>query len=132
MLFACLLVLLGVLQSLAMNVGTAMYDMTGPSVEINFMGYAVPSQRGSGIHQRLRARAYAFEQDGKHAVFVSVDGGMGSDLVKMRVLDRLNEALGDGIYTHVSESAESYSSVFLCLFFFFSICNMQLVAFARV
>lgn len=104
MLFVCLIVLLGILQAVAMNVGTAMYDMTGPSVEINFMGYAVPSQRGSGIHLRLRARAYAFEQDGKRAVFVSVDGGMGSDLVKMRVLDRLNEALGQGLYSHVSLS----------------------------
>jgi hypothetical protein len=27
-----------------------MYDMTGPSMEINFMGYAVPWQRGQGIH----------------------------------------------------------------------------------
>ena len=38
-------------------VGSGIGDITGPSVEINFMGYAVPSQRGSGIHLRLRSRA---------------------------------------------------------------------------
>jgi neutral ceramidase len=73
--------------------------MTGPSVEINFMGYAMPGQRGQGIHQRLRARSFAFQDDNKRAVFVSVDGGMGSDLVKLKVLDRLNEELGVGVYT---------------------------------
>eukprot|EP01034_Spumella_vulgaris_P022327 gene22328-28447_t len=63
------------------------------------MGYAVPSQRGSGIHQRLRARAFAFADENKRNVFVSVDGGMGSDLVKMRVLDILNAKIGAGVYT---------------------------------
>lgn len=76
-----------------------MYDMTGPSVEINFMGYAVPWQRGQGIHQRLRARAFAFDDGNKRVAFVSVDGGMGSDLVKMRVLEKLDAALGQGVYT---------------------------------
>ncbi len=104
MFFACLFVVLGVLQAVAsMNVGVGIYDMTGPSVEINFMGYAVPGQRGTGIHQRLRARAYAFQDDnGKRVAFVSVDGGMGSDLVVMKVVDKLNEALGEGVYSAVS------------------------------
>ena len=39
-------------------IGTGISDITGPSTEINFMGYAVPSQRGSGIHLRLRSRAF--------------------------------------------------------------------------
>ena len=77
------------------------YDITGPSVEINFMGYAVPAQRGTGIHLRLKARAFAFADDNKRFVFVSVDGGMGSDLVNMRVVDKLNAALGAGVYTMV-------------------------------
>jgi neutral ceramidase len=73
--------------------------MTGPAVEINFMGYAVPSQRGSGIHQRLRARAFIMSDNLKSVAFVSVDGGMASDLVKMRVIDYLNKELGESIYT---------------------------------
>jgi neutral ceramidase len=89
------------------NVGVGIHDMTGPCTEINFMGYALPSQRGSGIHLRLRARAFAFEDtdNGKRTVFVSVDGGMGSDLVKLHVVQKLEEQLGSGIYTHVRISA---------------------------
>ena len=99
-LFVCFLVTMCQIIN-AFRVGVGMYDMTGPSVEINFMGYAAPGQRGSGIHQRLRARAFAFEDETKRAGFVSVDGGMGSDLVKMRVMDRLNQELGNGVYTTV-------------------------------
>ena len=33
-------------------------DRTGPAAQINFMGYAIPGQRGHGIHQRLRSRAF--------------------------------------------------------------------------
>jgi len=84
-------------------VGTGIYDITGPAVEVNFMGYAVPAQRGTGIHLRLRARAFAFEDDdtatGKRFCFVSVDGGMGSDLVNLRVVDKLNAELGQDVYT---------------------------------
>ena len=82
---------------------TGIYDITGPSVEINFMGYAVPGQRGTGIHLRLKARAYAFEDENKKRfVFVSLDGGMGSDLVNMRVVEKLNAELGEGVYSIVS------------------------------
>ena len=65
------------------------------------MGYAVPGQRGSGIHQRLKARAFAFEDNGKRFVFVSVDGGMGSDIINTRVVEKLKAALGEGVYTLV-------------------------------
>lgn len=101
------------LPAMALKVGVAMYDMTGPAVEINFMGYAVPGQRGQGIHQRLRARAFAFDDGNKHLAFVSVDGGMGSDLVKMRVLERLNAELGEGVYTNVSLKFNSRSLLLL-------------------
>lgn len=94
------LLILGIfVVNAALEVGTGIYDITGPSVEINFMGYALPGQRGQGIHQRLRARAFAFNDGTKHFVFISVDGGMASDLVKMKVLDRLNEQLGENVYT---------------------------------
>lgn len=81
------------------NVGLGIYDMTGPAVEINFMGYAVPGQRGSGIHLRLWARSYVIEDDNKRVAFVSVDGGMASDIVKTKVLEGLDAALGKGVYT---------------------------------
>ncbi|CAM9404584.1 unnamed protein product, partial [Ectocarpus fasciculatus] len=82
----------------AYHLGAGIYDMTGPSVEINFMGYAVPGQRGTGIHQRLRARAFVIADGESRFAYVSVDGGMGSDLVKMRVVDAVNERL-PGLYS---------------------------------
>ena len=75
--------------------------MTGPAAQINFMGYAVPNQVGGGIHMRLRARAFAFEgDDGKRVMFVSMDGGMGSDLLNIKVIEAVGKALNDDtIYT---------------------------------
>lgn len=77
-LFLCLVVVLLNVYALAYQVGVGIYDITGPSVEINFMGYAAPAQRGAGIHLRLKARAFAVADEGKNYCFVSVDGGMGS------------------------------------------------------
>lgn len=79
------------------------------------MGYAVPGQRGTGIHQRLKARAFAFADDNKRFVFVSLDGGMGSDLVNMRVIDKLDAALGKGVYTIVSHPYDNVAKfIFFC------------------
>ena len=80
------------------TIGSGIGDTTGPSVEINFMGYAVPKQRGSGIHLRLRSRAFVFEQGGDMVCYVSVDGGMSSDNVKLAVLEKLNAKYGDGVF----------------------------------
>ncbi|KAI6903414.1 hypothetical protein KC334_g7187, partial [Hortaea werneckii] len=38
--------------------GVGKADITGPVVEINFMGYADPAQTGSGLRQRLYSRAF--------------------------------------------------------------------------
>lgn len=67
------------------------------------MGYAVPGQRGSGIHLRMKARAFAFEDEnsGKRFVFASLDGGMGSDIINQRVVEKLAKELGEGVYTLV-------------------------------
>eukprot|EP01038_Epipyxis_sp_PR26KG_P009368 gene9368-12621_t len=88
-----------IVATLSMRVGVGIGDITGPSVEINFMGYALPGQRGTGIHLRLWSRAFVFEQDDKRVAFVSVDGGMGSDLVNYKVIERLNSILGEAVYT---------------------------------
>ena len=39
-------------------IGAGIYDITGPPAEIVMMGYAVPTQKTSGIHLRLRSRAF--------------------------------------------------------------------------
>lgn len=64
----------------------------------------MPGQRGQGIHLRLRARSYAINDNNKMVTFVSVDGGMASDLVKFKVIEKLNAELGAGTYTLVRKA----------------------------
>ena len=82
--------------SVGINAGQGVYDITGPSVGINFMGMANPNQKGTGIHIRLRARAFAFSSaEGTSPIaFVSLDAGMPGFVLKKRVLAALERELG--------------------------------------
>ena len=86
--------------SVGINAGQGVYDITGPSVGINFMGMANPNQKGTGIHIRLRARAFAFSSaEGTSPIaFVSLDAGMPGFVLKKRVLAALERELGR-VYT---------------------------------
>ncbi|KAL0437849.1 UNVERIFIED_CONTAM: Neutral ceramidase 2 [Sesamum radiatum] len=75
------------------------------------MGYANMDQTASGVHFRLRARAFVVaEPQGKRVVFVNLDACMASQLVTIKVLERLKARYGDlytenniaisGIHTH--------------------------------
>lgn len=61
------------------------------------MGYAVPSQIAHGLHMRLYSRAFIFADLEKknRAVFVSIDSGMGSQIIKLEVIKRLKAKYGD-------------------------------------
>ena len=112
--------------SSSFNAGTAITDITGPAAEastcpschaphilltlavrqVNLMGYANPGQVAGGVHMRLRARAFAFQERndttgdvGNHFAFVSADMGMASDLVTKKVIEELDGILGAGVYT---------------------------------
>lgn len=71
------------------------------------MGMAQPAQTGHGIHNRLRSRAFIFTEDVSDSnrsaentiCFVSVDTGMGSDIVTARVINRLQELIPEEICT---------------------------------
>jgi neutral ceramidase len=82
-------------------VGAGIGDITGPSTEVNFMGYAQFAQNGQGIHTRLYARAFAMaNHDGSAPmVYVSTDAGMTSQVVVERVVARLAATLGPDVYT---------------------------------
>ena len=56
-------------------VGSGVYDITGPAAEVGMMGYAQVGQKTSGIHQRLRSRAFVIASpcNGKRVAFVSAD-----------------------------------------------------------
>ncbi|KAM7522112.1 hypothetical protein LguiA_012014 [Lonicera macranthoides] len=92
-------------------VGLGSYDITGPAADVNMMGYANTEQIASGVHFRLRARAFIVaEPQGNRVVFVNLDACMASQLVTIKVLERLKARYGNlyteknvaisGIHTH--------------------------------
>lgn len=71
-------------------IGLGSYDITGPAADVNMMGYANAEQIASGVHFRLRARSFVVAQpQGNRVVFVNLDACMASQLVKLKVIERL-------------------------------------------
>ncbi|KAL9276890.1 hypothetical protein ACSQ67_025559 [Phaseolus vulgaris] len=73
-------------------IGVGSYDMSGPAADVNMMGYANLEQNTAGIHFRLRARTFIVGEglEGPRFVFVNLDAGMASQLLTIKVLQRLN------------------------------------------
>jgi neutral ceramidase len=68
---------------------------------VGFMGYAVPKQRGRGLLQRMRSRAFIIgdvNHEENRVVYVSTDNGMGFQIIKTEVVDRLNKTFGPNLY----------------------------------
>lgn len=71
-------------------IGLGSYDITGPAADVNMMGYANIEQIASGVHFRLRARAFIVaEPKGSRVVFVNLDACMASQIVTIKLLERL-------------------------------------------
>ena len=66
------------------------------------MGYAKAGQNTGGIHIRLFSRAFIFEHSGKRSVFVSIDSGMMDPMIKIKVIQKLQEKYGQDLYTHAN------------------------------
>lgn len=92
-------------------IGLGSYDITGPAADVNMMGYANMDQTASGVHFRLRARAFIVaEPQGNRILFVNLDACMASQIVTIKVLERLKARYGElytdknvaisGIHTH--------------------------------
>ncbi|XP_058109308.1 neutral ceramidase 2-like [Magnolia sinica] len=113
----CLLLLLvlkdsrGTVSDSPYLIGLGSYDITGPAADVNMMGYANSGQTASGVHFRLRARAFIVaEPQGHRVAFVNLDACMASQLVTIKVLERLKARYGElyteqnvaisGIHTH--------------------------------
>lgn len=76
--------------------GVGKADITGPVVEINFMGYADPAQLGSGVRQRLYSRAFIvgdIEKQEDRFVYLVLDTQSGDTAVRYGILEGL-KALG--------------------------------------
>src|SRR5258706_5052975 len=76
-------------QDASYLVGAGVYDITGPAAGIVMMGYAVPTQKTSGIHMRLRSRAFFIGDAKKRFVIVSAELGMLFQMVKLKVSEKL-------------------------------------------
>ncbi|CAH8385456.1 unnamed protein product [Eruca vesicaria subsp. sativa] len=109
--FITTLLLLRVYSHSEYMIGLGSYDITGPAADVNMMGYANMEQVASGIHFRLRARTFIVsEPEGKRVVFVNIDACMASQIVTLKVIERLKARYGDlyteknvgisGIHTH--------------------------------
>lgn len=82
------------------SIGAGIADVTGPVAEVNMMGYAKMSQDASGIHFRLRSRAFIFEDQmtKKRVAYVSIDAGMIDQAITTEVVRKLKEKFND-LYT---------------------------------
>jgi neutral ceramidase len=82
-------------QQYLLGVGKA--DITGPVVEINFMGYANASQLGSGLRQRLYSRSFIIgdvENPKDRFIYMVLDTQSGDTAVRHGILEGLAD-LGD-------------------------------------
>ncbi|KAG2690739.1 hypothetical protein I3760_09G204300 [Carya illinoinensis] len=101
----------GALSASNYLIGLGSYDITGPAADVNMMGYADLDQIASGLHFRLRARTFIVaEPKGNRLAFVNLDACMASQIITIKVLERLKIRYGDlyteqnvaisGIHTH--------------------------------
>jgi len=79
------------------EIGSGIYDITGPAAGVGMMGYANPAQRTAGIHLRLWSRAFVLKSpcNGKRIAFVSADLGFMFQGVKQQVIERLRSKYGN-------------------------------------
>jgi len=91
-------------------IGVGSYDMTGPAADVNMMGYANPLQNTAGIHFRLRARTFIVAESlqGPRFVFVNLDAGMASQLLTIKVLERLNSRYNK-FWTHFVHQVKQFT-----------------------
>jgi len=82
------------------NIGTGVYDITGPVAETGMFGY-VAQQEADGLHMRLRARAFIIQSptSGKRVVYVNADLGAMFQSIKLEVVKKLRAKYGN-LYDH--------------------------------
>ena len=74
--------------------GQAKVDITGPVIGTATMGYSVPNAIGNGLHQRLYARAFSFEDAQQNLFFmVHTDTCFVTMALKDRVIKNLKSLL---------------------------------------
>lgn len=112
-------------------IGVGSYDMTGPAAGVNMMGYANMDQNTAGIHFRLRARTFIVAESDKGArfAFVNLDAGMASQLVTIKVLERLKSRYS--LQSQAQFKASKFNYLISMTSFYFSINNLQVWKFVH-
>lgn len=82
-------------SDLPYRVGVGIADMTGPCVEITFMGYAEVGQSGRGLHLRQFARSFIFVKGDTRVVLVTAEVQAVGIAVRREVVKNLQERYGD-------------------------------------
>ena len=79
------------------NIGSGIYDVTGPAADAGMVGYGDVGQTTKGIHTRLWSRAFVIEKPstGKRIAFVSADIQSIPQGVKQAVITKLNGRYGN-------------------------------------
>lgn len=105
------------------NIGTGIYDITGPAAETGMFGYAA-NQETDGLHTRLYARAFVIADPatGARVAMVSVDQGAVFQSVKLEVVRRLQARFGStyghanvmltATHTHVGSGGTSHFKLY--------------------
>jgi neutral ceramidase len=76
--------------------GVGKADITGPVVEINFMGYASLAQVGTGLRQRIFARAFVIgdvNNEDDRFIYLNIDTACGDTAIRYGILEGIT-ALG--------------------------------------
>jgi neutral ceramidase len=107
------------------QIGVGIYDVTGPAAQVGMMGYAMLNQRTSGLHFRLRARAYMVvpgNNTKNTLTFVNMDLCFTTHAVKTVTLERLNvlypnefthqNVLITATHTHAGPGGYSWYSIY--------------------
>lgn len=81
-------------------IGSGAADITGPLVDVPFVGYSQPTHIANGIHTRLNARAFIVGEidTERRLVFVTTDLLNVSQEMRLSVVDNLRAEYGD-LYT---------------------------------
>ncbi|KAA0017392.1 neutral/alkaline ceramidase [Antrihabitans cavernicola] len=76
-------------------VGRGIADITGEAADAGMLGYGKKEQRTTGIHTRLRSRAFVFATETDRILLVVNDLPLLFDSIHRAVLDRLATRFGD-------------------------------------
>ncbi|KAF5301791.1 hypothetical protein FQA39_LY10576 [Lamprigera yunnana] len=89
-----IMVLNVLLSNATYRVGVGISDVTGPIVEVSFIGYGNPFQTGEGLHLRQYARAFIIAKEDERIAFVSVDTTMVPYELRKQILLNLYQKYG--------------------------------------